>query len=184
MVMHEQLLLPPRRPDSSPSPIPITIHWTPIDGICLYLLYLIPFFPFFFPFSLLLASTRPRVPQVSSTSTSQTFRTTIEAFHRPRAHTMEDPTTAPWGLPISDEDFAKLQRGLRCRSSDDKWVIRAMTDEELLERELELLPDSEKPELEKRQSPSPRVPTEEQMLEEESLEDEPEYGRRGSSGFD
>lgn len=36
---------------------------------------------------------------------------------------MKNPATVPWGLSISDADFAKIKRGVRCRSSDDKWVV-------------------------------------------------------------
>ncbi|PSS27712.1 hypothetical protein M430DRAFT_157856 [Amorphotheca resinae ATCC 22711] len=46
-------------------------------------------------------------------------------------HTMENPATASWGLSISDADFAKLKRGVRPRDMDDKWIFKAMTDEEL-----------------------------------------------------
>jgi hypothetical protein len=35
--------------------------------------------------------------------------------------TIENPGTAPWGLNISDDDFAKLKRGVRSREMEDKW---------------------------------------------------------------
>ncbi|CZR63126.1 uncharacterized protein PAC_13023 [Phialocephala subalpina] len=44
---------------------------------------------------------------------------------------MENPLTASWGLSISDADFAKLKRGVRPRDMDDRWIFKAMTDEEL-----------------------------------------------------
>ncbi|GAB1312060.1 hypothetical protein MFIFM68171_02270 [Madurella fahalii] len=44
---------------------------------------------------------------------------------------MENPATASWGLSISDADFAKLKRGVRARDMDDRWIVKAMTDEEL-----------------------------------------------------
>jgi tetrahydromethanopterin S-methyltransferase subunit H len=46
-------------------------------------------------------------------------------------HTMENPATASWGLSISDADFARLKRGVMPRDMDDKWIFKAMTDEEL-----------------------------------------------------
>lgn len=49
--------------------------------------------------------------------------------------TMENPATASWGLRISNTDFAKLKRGLSPRSMDDKWRIKFMTDQEVLDEE-------------------------------------------------
>lgn len=43
---------------------------------------------------------------------------------------MDDPTTAPCGLRISDADFAKLKAGFRPRNQDDKWIITATAADE------------------------------------------------------
>jgi len=34
---------------------------------------------------------------------------------------MENPTTAPWGLRISNSDFEKLQVGFTPQNMDDRW---------------------------------------------------------------
>lgn len=36
---------------------------------------------------------------------------------------MKAPLTAPWGLPISDADVAKLKVGFKSQSMDDKWDL-------------------------------------------------------------
>ena len=38
-------------------------------------------------------------------------------------HAMQEPATAPWGLPISDADLKKLSTGLEPQDQDDKWRI-------------------------------------------------------------
>lgn len=38
-------------------------------------------------------------------------------------HAMQEPATAPWGLPISDTDLEKLSAGLEPLDQDDKWRI-------------------------------------------------------------
>lgn len=39
---------------------------------------------------------------------------------------MREPATAPWGLSISDADFAKLRAGFEPRDQDDKWRVSIM----------------------------------------------------------
>lgn len=70
---------------------------------------------------------------------------------------IENPTTASWGLSISDSDFAKLKRGLLAQSSDDRWAFLAMSDEELVEEEAQ------------RWAPERRPDTPEDELTEEEL---------------
>lgn len=36
---------------------------------------------------------------------------------------MQEPLTAPWGLPISDADVERLKVGFKSRSMDDKWDL-------------------------------------------------------------
>ena len=36
---------------------------------------------------------------------------------------MQEPATAPWGLIISNSDFAKLSAGFEPQDQDDKWRI-------------------------------------------------------------
>ncbi|GJC79952.1 hypothetical protein ColLi_02790 [Colletotrichum liriopes] len=43
---------------------------------------------------------------------------------------MPEPATAPWGLSISDADFAKLKAGLEPMDQDDKWRYAATDDSE------------------------------------------------------
>lgn len=45
-------------------------------------------------------------------------------------HTMKDPSTAPWGLIISDTDLAKLRAGFVPKSQDDKWRIWVSDDDQ------------------------------------------------------
>ena len=40
-----------------------------------------------------------------------------------QAHAMQEPATAPWGLPISEADLKKLSAGLEPQDQDDKWRI-------------------------------------------------------------
>lgn len=49
--------------------------------------------------------------------------------------TMESPATASWDLRISIADFAKLKRGISPRDMDDKWWIKFMTAQEVLDEE-------------------------------------------------
>lgn len=49
--------------------------------------------------------------------------------------TMENPATASWELRISNADFAKLKRGISPMNMDDKWWIKFMTDQEVLDEE-------------------------------------------------
>ncbi|KZL86540.1 hypothetical protein CI238_05625 [Colletotrichum incanum] len=41
-----------------------------------------------------------------------------------------EPVTAPWGLSISNADFAKLKAGLEPMDQDDKWRYTATDDSE------------------------------------------------------
>lgn len=45
------------------------------------------------------------------------------AYKRGSKKPMKEPLTAPWGLPISDADVAKLKVGFKSRSMDDKWDL-------------------------------------------------------------
>ncbi|KAK7218937.1 hypothetical protein V2G26_006940 [Clonostachys chloroleuca] len=36
---------------------------------------------------------------------------------------IDEPLTAPWGLPVSSKDLEKLKAGFRTRSMDDKWDL-------------------------------------------------------------
>ncbi|KAF4547135.1 Hypothetical protein D9617_58g048460 [Elsinoe fawcettii] len=36
---------------------------------------------------------------------------------------MDDPATAPWGVPITDEDYYKLEAGFRPLNGDDRWKV-------------------------------------------------------------
>lgn len=45
---------------------------------------------------------------------------------------MENPATAPWGLSLSDKDFAALKGGCMMRDMDDRWAFISRTDQELL----------------------------------------------------
>jgi hypothetical protein len=45
-------------------------------------------------------------------------------------HTMKDPSTAAWGLSISDTDLAKLRDGFVPKSQDDKWRIWVSDDDQ------------------------------------------------------
>ena len=40
-----------------------------------------------------------------------------------QAHAMQEPATAPWGLPINYADLKKLSAGLEPQDQDDKWRI-------------------------------------------------------------
>lgn len=51
----------------------------------------------------------------------------------PSENPIQNPATAPWGLRISEADFAKLKRGFLPRDMDDRWAFVLMTDEELAE---------------------------------------------------
>lgn len=48
---------------------------------------------------------------------------------QPPNPTMEKPTTAAWGLPISANDYSKLKSGFTPRSQDDKWRVFAEPSE-------------------------------------------------------
>jgi hypothetical protein len=47
-------------------------------------------------------------------------------------HTMKDPKTTPWDVPISDADLTKLKAGLEPQNQDNKWRISSSEQDQSL----------------------------------------------------